>query len=154
MLRKGGFGYLSLPWAPGHRHRTHLWPTELCALQHETQREQHRWFYICSCPAFSNTCTLCLCHPVLLNDINLWHTDNLVQVSIYSATVSIQKLLFQNFLKRVQLPQALISQINVGIVQRIKNYAVGNNEGFWLTERFFIIQENFGDRCHFLLLWI
>lgn len=37
---------------------------------------------------FFNTCTLCLCHPTLLSDINLWHTDKLVRVSFYRATAS------------------------------------------------------------------
>lgn len=47
---------------------------------------------------FFNTCTLCLCHPVLLSDINLWHTDNQVWVSIYRATVNIQEV-FLTFYK-------------------------------------------------------
>lgn len=47
---------------------------------------------------FFNTCTLCLCHPVLLSDINLWHTDNQVRVSIYRATVNIQEV-FLTFYK-------------------------------------------------------
>ena len=34
-----------------------FWPAELCALQRATQREQHRWFYTCSCPAFSTLVT-------------------------------------------------------------------------------------------------
>ena len=98
--KKSTFRYLSLPGDRGPRgsdigqksFSSHLWPSELCALQRETQREQHRWFYTCSCPAFFNTCTLCLCHPVLLSDINLWHTDNQVWVSTYRATVNIQEV--------------------------------------------------------------
>lgn len=32
---------------------SHLWPSEPCAPQREAQRGCHRWFYTCSCLAFS-----------------------------------------------------------------------------------------------------
>lgn len=46
---------------------SHLWPSELCALQRAAQREQHRWFYTCSCPAFSTlvlSVSVTLCYLV------------------------------------------------------------------------------------------
>lgn len=41
-------------------------------------------------PLFSTLALLCRRQPKLLSDINLWHADNQVQVSIYTVTASEQ----------------------------------------------------------------
>lgn len=94
---------LSKPWVSfseplGHRHRTKrfsssLWPSELSALQQETQKGVTQVILHMLLSCFFNTCTLYLCHLMLLSDINLWHFDNLLWVLDYRATVSIQDVL-------------------------------------------------------------
>lgn len=163
--KKSTFRYLSLPGDRGPRgsdigqksFSSHLWPSELCALQRETQREQHRWFYTCSCPAFFITCTLCLCHPVLLSDINLWHADNQVRVSIYRATVNIQEVFSAFSTKSPSLMGFDEKEIQHSvhcrkITQSVVDYSAAiNGETLWLLPN---SRGFFGRRCHFLLLWI